>query len=74
MIVYVVVRLLTILPVIGVLLGPILGCVTSILLIGGALLWIFLMVQSYRGSNVRLPIVSQYADAFVARFSKGRTI
>ncbi len=73
-IVYVVVRLLTILPVIGILLGPILGCLTSILLIGGALLWVFLMVQSYRGSNVRLPFVSEYADAFVARFSKGRTV
>ncbi len=71
---YVVVRLLTVLPVIGVLLGPILGCLTSILLIGGGLLWIFLMVQAYRGSNVRLPIVSEYADAFVARFSKKRTV
>lgn len=73
-IVYVIVRLLTVLPVVGVLLGPILGCLTSILLIGGALLWVFLMVQAYRGSNVRLPIVSEYADAFVARFSKSRTI
>ena len=72
--VYVVVRLLTIVPVLGLLLSPILGCLTSILLVGGALLWIFLMVQTYRGSNVRLPVISQYADAFVARFSKGRTV
>ncbi len=73
-IVYIVVRFLTVLPFIGVVLGPILGCLTSILLIGGGLLWIFLMVQAYRGSNVRLPVVSEYADAFVARFSKKRTV
>jgi uncharacterized membrane protein len=70
--IYVVVRFLTVLPVVGILLGPILGCLTSILLIGGALLWVFLMVQAYRGSNVRLPVVSEYADAFVARFSSKR--
>ncbi|GAC1363207.1 MAG: hypothetical protein NVS2B12_11780 [Ktedonobacteraceae bacterium] len=72
--VYIVLRILTVLPLVGVVLGPILGCLTSILLIGGTLLWVFLMVQSYRGSNVRLPIIAEYADAFVARFSRGRTI
>ncbi len=71
---YIVVRLFTIIPVIGFLLSPILSCLASVVFIGSALLWIFLMVQAYRGSDIRLPVVSQYADALIARFSKGRTI
>ncbi len=71
---YIIVRLLTIIPLIGFLLAPILSCLASVLFIGTALLWIFLMVQAYRGSNIRLPVISEYADAFLARFSKGRSI
>jgi len=71
---YIIVRLFILIPLIGFLLSPVLSCLSSVLFFGTALLWIFLMVQSYRGRDIRLPVVSEYADAFVARFSKGRSI
>ena len=70
MIVYIVLRLITVIPLIGFLLSPVLSCLTFVVLIPAALIWIFLMVQAYRGSRTKLPIVGDYAEALLARFSK----
>lgn len=71
-IVYVVLRLLGGIPLIGFLLSPILGVVTFIVLTLAFLTWLFLMFQAYRGNYFRLPIVSSYADSLVDRFSPKR--
>jgi len=68
-VVYIVIRLLSIIPVLGFLLSPVLGCATLILLIPAALIWVLLMIQAYRGVTIRLPIVSGYAESLVTRFS-----
>lgn len=70
MIVYIVLRLITVIPLIGFLLSPIISCLTFVVLIPAALIWIFLMVQAYRGARTKLPIVGDYAEALLARFSK----
>jgi uncharacterized membrane protein len=67
-------KLIAIIPIIGFLLGGITTLLSTILFIIGAILWVFLMVQSYRGVTVRLPIVAEYADSLVARFSKKGSI
>ncbi len=67
-------KLIAIIPIIGFLLGGIATFLSTILFIIGAILWIILMVQSYRGVTVRIPIVAAYADSLVARFSKKGTI
>src|SRR6266487_4188426 len=64
-----VLRLLGGIPILGFLLSPILGLMNFILIALGILLWLFLMFQAYRGKNFRLPIVSNYADSLVNRFS-----
>ena len=71
---YLLLRLIMIIPFIGTfLLGPIIsGCIIPIILVPAGLLWIFLMVQAYRGVQVKLPIVGDYAQAFLARFSRNR--
>src|SRR6266571_6346011 len=76
-VVYIVIRLLSIIPLLGFLLSPVLGCATLILLIPAALIWVLLMIQAYRGVTIRLPIVSGYAESLVTRFSpkkKRRTV
>ena len=76
-VVYIVIRLLSIIPVLGFLLSPVLGCATLILLIPAALIWVLLMIQAYRGVNFRLPIISGYADSLIDRFTskkKKRTV
>ncbi len=67
---YVVLRLISIIPIIGFLLSPVLSCLILVLLIPAALVWVFLMLQTYRGVSVKLPIVGDYAEALVARFTK----
>jgi len=69
-VVYLLLRLLTGVGFINLLLGPILGFLTTVVLIGGLLVWAFLIWQSYRGGKPRLPYVAEYADRFVARFTK----
>jgi uncharacterized membrane protein len=71
-IVYFILQLITGIPLLGALLAPLIGCLVSILLLAGGLTWVFLMVQSYRGITVRIPIVSVYADLLLARFSRPR--
>ncbi|SRR5579885_1890704 len=70
MVVYIALRLIIAIPFIGFLLSPIISCLTFIVLIPAALIWLFLMLQAYRGAKTKLPIVGDYAEALVARFSR----
>jgi uncharacterized membrane protein len=58
---------------IGGLFVSIFGCLSGIVFTVGFVLWILLMVQAYRGVMFKLPIVGDYAEALVARFSKKAT-
>jgi uncharacterized membrane protein len=68
--VYILLRVLTIIPLIGFLLSPILSCLSFVVLVPAALLWIFLMVQAYRGVKVKIPVVGDYAEGLVERFTR----
>jgi uncharacterized membrane protein len=57
-------------PLLGFLLSPILSLLVSVLTVIGVVAWIFLMVQAYRGVKVKIPIVGDYAEAMVARFTR----
>jgi uncharacterized membrane protein len=69
-IVYAILRFLTIIPLLGFLLSPIIGCATGILIFASILLWAFLIIQAYRGVKVKLPFFGDYAESLVARFTK----
>ncbi|MBE3562051.1 MAG: hypothetical protein IMW89_22940 [Ktedonobacteraceae bacterium] len=70
-VVYVVLRLIGAIPVLGtIILGPIVGLLTFIILAIGILTWLFLMYQAHRGKTIRLPFFAGYADAMIQRFSK----
>ncbi len=71
---YVLLRLITLIPVIGFLLSPIISCLVFVVLVPSALLWLFLMVQSYRGVKVKLPVVGDLAETLVDRTMKKTTI
>lgn len=71
---YVLLRLISLIPVVGFLLNPILSCLAFVVLVPSALLWLFLMVQSYRGVQVKLPVVGDFAQSFVDRTMKKTTI
>jgi uncharacterized membrane protein len=71
---YVLIRVITLIPVIGFLLNPILSCLAFVVLVPSALLWLFLMVQSYRGVKVKLPIVGDLAESFVDRTMKKKSV
>lgn len=58
---------------IGGLFASIFGCLAGLVVTVGVILWIILMVQAYRGVTFKLPIVGDYAEALVARFSKKST-
>lgn len=58
---------------IGGLIAGLFGCLTGIIFTLGFVLWVLLMVQAYRGVMFKLPIVGDYAEALVARFSKKTT-
>ncbi|MFL5693562.1 MAG: DUF4870 domain-containing protein [Ktedonobacteraceae bacterium] len=68
--------LISIIPFLGGLLGfvlnPVLACLTFIILIPAGLIWLFLMVQAYRGVTVRLPFFGNYAESLVERFTRKR--
>lgn len=66
-----IIRLIAAIPFLGtVLLSPILGLVSSVVTIVGVVAWIFLMVQAYRGVKVKIPVVGDYAEALLARFTR----
>ena len=71
--VYVVISILsgiiTAIPVIS-LLGFIFGLVLGLLNFVIVALWLILMALAYLGINVKLPVVSEYADKLQARFSR----
>lgn len=70
-VVYILLQLIAHIPILGTfLLAPIIGCLTPLILLVGGVLWVFLAVQAYRGVTVRLPVISQYADRLLARFSR----
>ena len=64
-----VVSIITLIPFIGWILSPVIGLLTFIVVVPAFILWIILMVLSYQGVRVKLPIVGHYAEAMVARFS-----
>lgn len=68
---YLLLGLISPIPILGFVLGPVLSCLAGLLFIPAALVWVFLMVQAYRGVTIKLPIVGDYAEALVARFTKG---
>ncbi len=57
---------------IGGLFGFVFGTVVTLLSIIFGLLWVYLLIQSYRGVMVRLPYASTYADALLKRFGGGK--
>jgi uncharacterized membrane protein len=61
-------------PLIGLLFGPLLGIVATIVGILIFLVWLYLIIQTLRGRTVRLPLVSTYAQALVDRTTRRRTI
>ena len=67
---YAILKLISLIPILGFLLSPFLTCATLIIVIPAVLIWLFLMLQAYRGVYVRLPIFSEYAERLVSRFSK----
>jgi uncharacterized membrane protein len=55
--------------IIGWILSPIVGCLIGLIVFVGVVLWLLLMLQAYRGVMFKLPIIGNYADALVDRFS-----
>ena len=67
----VIIRAIAAIPFLGtVLLAPILGLIGTVVTIAALATWLFLMFQAYRGVKVKIPIVGDYAEALVARFTK----
>jgi uncharacterized membrane protein len=64
-----VVSIITLIPFIGWVLSPVISLLTFLVVAPAFVLWIILMVLSYQGVRVKLPIVGHYAEAIVARFS-----
>ncbi len=57
------------------LLGLIFNFFLFLILIPVGILWLFLMFQAYRGVEVKLPVVGNYAEALMQRFSsRKRTV
>lgn len=69
-IIYTVLRLITAIPFVGFLLSPIIGFIIFVLMAAAIVLWVFLAVQAYRGVQVKLPIVGDYAERLVNRFTR----
>jgi uncharacterized membrane protein len=66
----VILRLIGAIPFLGtILLAPILGLVGTVITIAALAAWLFLLFQAYRGVKVKIPIVGDYAEALVARFT-----
>jgi uncharacterized membrane protein len=60
--------LVTLIPFIGWILAPAFFVLMALVTFPTLVLWILLMLLSWRGVNIRLPIVSHYADALMNRF------
>jgi uncharacterized membrane protein len=67
----VIIRLIGAIPFLGtILLAPILGLIGTVVTVAALATWLFLMFQAYRGVKVKIPIVGDYAEALVARFTR----
>jgi len=64
-----IISIITLIPIIGGLFGFVINFLISLVVVPAAILWIALMVLSYQGIRVKLPIVGHYAEALMARFS-----
>jgi uncharacterized membrane protein len=62
---YILLRFISVIPILGFLLSPVIGFITFVGGIVVFLIWLFLMIQAYRGKTVRLPFISGYADNLV---------
>ncbi|HEX4205908.1 MAG TPA: hypothetical protein VHZ51_17260 [Ktedonobacteraceae bacterium] len=62
-----VLRLIGGLPIIGFFLGPIFGLIAGMITFVAIVLWIFLIVQAYRGVKVKIPIAGDYAERWAQR-------
>ena len=60
---------ISIIPILGFLLGLPLAFATTVITILAIIVWLFMMFQAYRGVYFRLPFVSGYADRLVDRFT-----
>ena len=54
---------------IGFVLSWVFSCATFVVAVPTLLIWLYLMMQSFRGKTVRLPIISGYADSLVNRLT-----
>jgi uncharacterized membrane protein len=61
---------LTLVPLLGWFFGLIFGLISFVLLLGTALVWIFLMLRAYTGKKFKLPFFGDYAEKLVNRFTK----
>jgi len=62
---YILLRFISVIPILGFLLSPVIGFITFVGGIVVFLIWLFLIIQSYSGKTVRLPFISGYADNLV---------
>ena len=62
-------HLISLIPLLGFLLAIPLSFASTIITVIAILTWLFMMFQMYRGRNFRIPIVSEYADRLVDRFT-----
>ena len=62
-------HLISLIPLLGFLLSIPLSFAGTIITVIAILTWLFMMFQMYRGRNFRIPIVSEYADRLVDRFT-----
>ncbi len=49
----------------GFIFGTIFGLLSMLISLLGLILWIYLIVRSYQGSNPRIPVAAGIADGFV---------
>lgn len=61
---------LTLIPLLGWFFGLVFGLISFVLLLGAALVWIFLMLRAYTGKKFKLPFFGDYAEKLVNRFTK----
>jgi len=64
-----VLQLISIIPLLGFLLSVPISFASTIITIIAVATWLFMMIQMYRGKNVRIPIVSGYAESLLDRFT-----
>lgn len=54
---------------IGWLIAGLLNAVSLVIIVIGVVLWLFLMFQAWRGVEVKLPVVGEYAEKLVRLFA-----